>query len=84
MIATRKGNPLDCVAWIAIEYMADGTLQTSGNIGDKRMALQLLDHARDAIANQQRPEDKPIVLPNRDVEVKQHPNYPTLPRGDMQ
>lgn len=75
-------NPGDLIACIQISYYATGEMSVSGNIGDKRLALQLLDHAKDAINNQIRPEDQ-LYIPNKDVEVVQHANYPTLPAGDL-
>lgn len=75
-------NDLDVVAQIGIKLHANGALSTSGNIGDKRLALQMLDAARDAIKNQIRDQAK-IVIPNRDVDADQHPAFPTLPLGDM-
>lgn len=75
-------NPGDLIAGIQISFYANGAMSVSGNIGDKRLALQLLDHAKDAINNQLRPEDQ-LIIPNKDVEVVQHANYPTLPAGDL-
>lgn len=72
----------ETVATIKIALRAGGEISISGNIGDKRLALGMLDHARDAVASQLRPEDE-LVLPNRDVVVAQHANYPTLAAGDM-
>ena len=73
---------MDCVALVQVAYYANGELSVSGHIGDKRLALQLLDHAKDAISSQIRPEDE-IIIPNKDVVIEQHPNYPTLPQGDL-
>jgi hypothetical protein len=77
-----KPNPGDLIAYIQISYYASGEMSVSGNIGDKRLALQLLDHAKDAVNNQLRPEDQ-LVIPNKDVVIAQHENYPTLPAGDL-
>ena len=79
-----KLNPLDVVATITLSLHANGAMDISGNIGDKRLALGMIDAAREAIKHQLRPEDdKSLILPARDVEAMQHPNYPTLPVGDM-
>lgn len=75
-------HPGDMIAQIQISLYASGEMSVSGHIGDKRMALQLLEHAKDAINNQLRPEDQ-LLIPNKDVEIIQHPNYPTLPAGDL-
>lgn len=74
----------DVVASIRIDYHANGEISVKGNIGDKVFALGMLDQARDAVKHQLRPEDrKQLIVPARDVEVVQHPDYPTRPAGDM-
>lgn len=73
---------LDSVASITIHLHSNGALSVSGNIGDTRLALQMLDHARDAVKNQRKDQNK-IILPNRDVDAPQDSRYPTLPLGDM-
>jgi hypothetical protein len=75
-------NNLDTVASITISLQANGALSISGNIGDKKLALALLDHAREAVNTQLRPEDE-LYIPQRDVVVTQHDNYPTKALGDM-
>jgi hypothetical protein len=84
--------PLGCIGYVTIKLMDDGGLQTSGNIGDPKFALQLLDHAKDAIkANAARsniaaptilgPNGQPVVsIPARDVDAQQ--NIPTHAFGD--
>lgn len=54
-------------------------ISVGGTILDRRMALQILDHARDAITRQI-PESG-IVIPNRDVEVV--PNAALRELGDL-
>jgi hypothetical protein len=73
---------LDSVASISIHLHAGGAMSISGNIGDKALALKMLDHARDAV-NAQIKDRSEIVVPNRDVVVAQHPAFPTRPLGDM-
>ncbi len=75
-------HPGDLISFIQVSYYANGEMSVSGNIGDKRMAIQLLDHAKDAVNNQLRPESQ-LIIPNKDVAVEQHPNYPTIPAGDL-
>lgn len=70
----------DAVAFITIRLHAPGTISIQGHVGDRRLALQLLDHARDAILRQV-PDDKEIVIPNRDVDVT--PTIPLKEMGDM-
>jgi len=61
-------KPDDCIGWITIKLHAGGGVSIAGTIGQKKMAHQLLDAAKDAITRQI-PDDKEIVVPNRDVEV---------------
>lgn len=75
-------NAGDCVAFITIKIFADGSMSTAGNIGDKKLALAMLDHAKDAVRGHGRPRSE-IITPNRDVVVEQSPGYPTRPLGDM-
>ena len=77
-----KQNPLDCVASITIKHHSSGALSVEGNIGDTKLALQMIDAARDAVKHQLRDKSE-IVIPNRDVEAKQNQKFPTLPLGDM-
>jgi hypothetical protein len=73
----------DEVAFIHLTLYGNGAMSVSGNIGDKKLALGMLDSARDVVNSQSRPEDKPILVPSRDVVAPQHPNYPTKALGDM-
>lgn len=57
----------DAIAWLTIRMHAPGTISVAGHVADKRFALRLLDHARDAITRQI--SDSPIVIPNCDVDV---------------
>lgn len=76
-----KDTPSDVLAEIVIRYRDSGALSVSGNIGDKTMALKLIDHAREAIQRQVADPNE-IVIPNKDVAVVQNPNFPTVPKGD--
>jgi hypothetical protein len=70
-------QPDDVVQWVTIRLHADGAVSTSGTIADKKMALRLLDIARDAVKTQVQ-EYKSIVVPNREVDIA-----PVLPVKDM-
>ena len=70
-------QPLDVVQWVTVRLHASGTISTSGTIADKKMALHLLDQARDAIKRQV-PEYAPIVIPGSEVCIA-----PALPVRDM-
>lgn len=74
----------DRIAYIAISLYGNGAMSISGNIGDVKLALQMLDHARDAVKNQlnlRTPEG--LMLPNRDVQITPHPAFPLVPHGDV-
>lgn len=83
-IAQRMVPPQDAdtVAYLTIRLHATGTLSVQGHIMDKTMALQLLDHARDAITGQL-VDGKRIVMPGRDVEVTPDLAIPVREYGDM-
>ena len=70
----------DTVAFITVRLHAPGTISVQGHVGDKRFALQLLEHAKDAIARQF-PEDREVVIPARDVDVT--PSLPLKEMGDL-
>lgn len=70
----------DTIAYITVRLHATGALSVQGHIADKRMALQLLDHARDAITGQVLDGNSAIV-PARDVAVE--PTIPLVEYGDM-
>jgi hypothetical protein len=59
-------QPLDVIQWVTIRLHADGTVSTAGTIADKKMALRLIDIARDAVKNQVQ-DYKAIIVPNHDV-----------------
>jgi hypothetical protein len=78
-------TPNDRIAYIALSLYGGGAMSISGNIGDKRLALQMLDHARDTIRGQL--EAHPysgLLVPPRDVVVTPDPLYPALiENGDL-
>jgi hypothetical protein len=72
-------TPADRIAYIAISLYGGGAMSISGNIGDKRLALQMLDHARDTILGQlERHPHSGLLVPPRDVAVTPDPHYPAL------
>ena len=77
-------GPLDAIANISVTLYGSGEMSISGNIGDVRLALQMLDHARDAVNNQwkQRTIDG-LLLPGRDVAVTPHPAFPLTQYADV-
>lgn len=86
MRAPRPVNAHDAIVAISIRYFADGAMQVSGNIGDKKVALALLAAAADQIRAQPEGMGRPsgIVTPSRDVVIPTgDPDFPVIPRGDM-
>lgn len=72
-------QPLDVVAFVTVRLHQTGAVSTQGTIGDKAMALRLIDVARDAIVG--RVSDSPIVVPGRDIGAM--PSLPTRDIGEM-
>lgn len=62
-------QPDDTVAYITIKMHAPGTISVAGHVADKRFALTLLEHAKDAISRQFPETPAGIVMPNRDVDM---------------
>ncbi len=74
---------LDGVAYILVRLYGNGAMSISGNIGDKPLALQMLDHARDTVNNRQSPACDALLLPNRDVQVVPHEHFPLQQYADV-
>lgn len=53
---------------IVIRVMASGAMQIVGPMNDPLWMLAALDHAKDAIKNQQKPKTG-IIIPAHDVEL---------------
>ena len=76
----------DCIAAISVRFFANGALQVSGNVGDKKQALAMLAAAMDSVRSQPDGMGRPsgIITPSRDVVVPApDPDFPVIPRGDM-
>jgi hypothetical protein len=79
-------KPDDCIAAISVRFFANGALQVSGNVGDKKQALAMLAAAADSVRAQPDGMGRPsgIVTPSRDVVIPSpDPDFPIIPRGDM-
>ena len=74
------------VAQITLVLMDDGSMGIEGNIGDVRVALGMIDGAREAIARQLgkptilEPHGAGLTVPNYDVPVT--PNEAIYPLGN--
>lgn len=75
---------MDAIAHIAITLYGNGEMAISGNIGDVKLALTMIDHARDAVNNQwQRRDSSGLMLPPSDVDVPVHPAFPLTQNADV-
>jgi hypothetical protein len=80
----KAPGPLDAVAYLHINLFGGGEMSVSGNIGDVRLALQMLDHARDAVLNQRKNRtEEGLLLPPRDVTVAPSQHFPLQTYGDV-
>ena len=83
-------KPLNVTAFINIDLHDSGALSIQGNIGDVRLALQMLDAARERIADQigrpciTEPLGRGLELPHNDVQAKPKEKiYPLTPQGEL-
>lgn len=83
-------KPLTVAAFINIDLHDNGAMSIQGNIGDVRLALQMLDAARARIADQigrpciTEPLGRGLELPHNDVQAKPKEKiYPLTPEGDL-
>lgn len=73
--------PDDTIAWVTVRLHAHGQLSVSGTIGERKLALDLLAHAADAVRRQV-PADGELYVPNSDVQVAS-PNPSLVEMGDL-
>lgn len=72
----------DRIAYIALSLYGNGAMSISGNIGDLKLAIQMLDNARAALNSQWASKRNPsILIPGRDVNIS--PTLPLIPHGDV-
>lgn len=74
---------LDGIAYILVRLYGNGAMSVSGNIGDKPLALQMLDHARDTVQNRVSASSDILLTPNCDVEVIPHQAFPLQQYADV-
>jgi hypothetical protein len=75
---------MDAIANISVTLFGNGEMSIAGNIGDVRLALGMLDHARDAVKGQWKRRDRNgLLLPPRDVAVNVHPGFPLTQNADV-
>lgn len=82
------GQP-NVVAFLHLDLHDDGAMSITGNIGDVKLALGMLDSARGSIQSQfgkpriLEPHGAGIEIPNCDVDVKPNERiYPLVANGD--
>jgi hypothetical protein len=68
-----KAGPLDAVAHINVTLYGDGSMATQGNIADIKLAMAMLDHAKDAIRGQFYPKETKLIVPSYDVTIEPTP-----------
>lgn len=77
-------GPLDAIANISVTLYGTGEMSISGNIGDVKLALDMLAHATDAVMRQWKRRDRDgLIISPHDVEVEPHPAFPLTANGDV-
>ena len=67
----KTPGPLDAVAYVHVNLFGDGSMSISGNIGDKKLSLDMLRHALDTLkTSRQYAEKGGVMVPYQDVEVE--------------
>ena len=83
-----RDNAKSVVAYLRLTLYDDGSMSTEGHIGDRRLALKMLDSAREGLARNVgkpsilEPWGRGIEVPAIDVGASHSPLYPVLPVGD--
>ena len=82
-------RPATEVAYLTLRLHDDGAMSVEGNIGDVKLALGMLDGARQAVGNRLgrpsilEPHGAGVVIPSRDVPVSPNEKvYPLIAVGD--
>jgi hypothetical protein len=77
------------VAYLHLRLFDNGAMGIEGNVGDVKLALGMIDAAREAIANRLgkpsilEPQGAGLVVPNYDVPVTPNETvYPLVAKGD--
>lgn len=75
----------DRIAYIALSLYGDGAMSISGNIGDQKLALQMLDHAAQTIRERLRVNPHAgLLLTPAETAVTPSAEYPALvAQGDL-
>lgn len=77
------------IATITLELHDNGAMSIQGNIGDVKMALGMIDSAREAVASRMgrpsiiEPWGAGLEVPRDYLKADPSPLYPVIPRGDQ-
>lgn len=78
-------SPLDEVARITVRLYGSGQMGVEGNVGDKQLAITMLEQAIEAVRQRHaKPKDPEFIIPGHDVSAQ--PNEASFPvnyLGDM-
>lgn len=84
-----NNKPPSVVATITLTLHDNGSMSIEGNVGDVKLALGMIDSAREAVSHRMgrpsilEPHGAGIVLPNRDVLAPANERiYPLVAEGD--
>lgn len=82
-------KPPSQIAELVLRMHDDGALSISGHVGDVRLALQMIDAAREAVARQLgrptilEPHGAGLVVPHKDFQGTPNEKvYPLIAEGD--
>jgi hypothetical protein len=67
------------VARITISLFGNGGVRVSGNIGDERLAKQMIDAARDSVTSHHAKTRGRVLVPGNTADVSQDRNFPFGP-----
>ena len=76
----QPAAPEDTIAWVTVRLHSHGAVSVSGTIGERDLAVSLLDHAKDAVRRQV-PRAGELYVPNCDVDAS--PSAGLVEMGDI-
>lgn len=79
-------SPLDEVARITVRLYGSGQMGIEGNVGDKQLAIKMLEQAIEAVRHQHqhaKPKEAELIVPGRDVSARPDAAFPVNYLGDL-